>query len=204
MAVMDRADRYSRLVRWLKVALPLVALGILSTLFFVAETLDPDAAIPYAEVDVERILREQGMTKPTFGGVTSDGVQISLSADSVRPDQERRSLLTGSALSASIVIPDRGEITIDSPEGIIDADNGLAILQGGAVLQSSTGYRVTTDSIVTSYKLATATADHEVRATGPAGLVTAGAMELSRHTEEPQGYVLVFKQGVRLVYEPKP
>ena len=74
------ADRYSRLVFWLKVTLPLVALAILSTLFFVAETLDPEAAIPYASVDVERILKEQGVTKPTFGGVTEDGVAISMSA----------------------------------------------------------------------------------------------------------------------------
>ena len=45
---MAATDRYSRLVFRLKVALPLVALAILSTLFFVAESLDPDAAIPYA------------------------------------------------------------------------------------------------------------------------------------------------------------
>jgi lipopolysaccharide export system protein LptC len=107
-------------------------------------------------------------------------------------------------LSASIVIPERGEITIQSPEGVIDADKGLAILQGGAVLESSTGYRVATESIVTSYINAEAVADSEVRATGPAGLVTAGALELRKHTDGPEGYVLVFKEGVRLVYEPKP
>lgn len=200
---MDRADRYSRLVLWLKIALPLVALGILSTLFFVAETLDPEAAIPYAEVDVDRILREQGMTKPTFGGVTSGGVRIALAADSVRPSADRRSLLTGQTLNASIVIPDRGEIRIDSPEGIIDADKGLATLRGGAVLESTSGYRVTTDTIETSFHNATVMAETEVQATGPAGQITAGAMELRRHTKDPEGYVLVFKNGVRLVYEPK-
>ena len=202
MAGMDRVDRYSRLVRWLKIVLPLVALGILSTLFFVAETLDPEAAIPYAEVDVERILREQGMTKPTFG-ITANGVQIALSADSVRPAQERRSLLTGETLHASIVIPSRGKITIVSPEGVIDADKGVAILQGGATLESTSGYRVATEKIETSYLRATAIAENEVRATGPAGQVTAGAMELRRRPEDPGGYVLVFKNGVRLVYEPK-
>lgn len=203
MAGMDRVDRYTRLVRWLKIALPLVALGILSTLFFVAETLDPEAAIPYAEVDVERILREQGMTRPTFGGVTAKGVQIALSAESVRPGQERRSLLSGQTLDASIVIPDRGQITITSPEGVIDADNGLAILQGGAVLESTSGYRVATERIETSYQRAVVVAPSEVTATGPAGDIAAGALELQRHSEDPEGYVLVFKNGVRLVYEPQ-
>ena len=204
MASMDRAEKYSRLVLWLKVALPLAALAILSTLFFVAETLDPEAAIPYAKVDVERILNEQGMTRPIFGGVTVEGVEIALSAAHVRPSAERRTLLRGATLDANLVFPGRGEIRIESPEGIIDADTGKAILQGGAFLESSTGYRIETESIVTSYYEATAQADQEVRITGPAGDITAGSMELQRQTGDASGYLLVFKEGVRLLYDPQP
>lgn len=203
MALMVRSDRHSRIVLWLKVGLPLVALAILSTLFFVAETLDPEAAIPYADVDVERILREQGMTRPSFGGVTSDGIQISLSADAVRPGQDRRSRLLGSALAANLMIPERGEITIHSPEGIIDADNGEAVLQGGALLVSSNGFRVSTERIFASYLEARITAESEISATGPAGDLVAGSMELVRQTGETPGYLLVFRDGVRLIYEPK-
>lgn len=203
MAGMDRGDKHSRLVRWLKVALPLLALAILSTLFFVAETLDPERAIPYAEVDVEQILREQGMTRPSFGGVSPDGVQISLSAASVRPGQERRDLLVGSALAAEFLIPYKGTLSIVSPEGIIDAASGEAILQGGARLESSTGYLVETDRIVTSYREATVLAESEVRATSPAGSLTAGALELRRKEIGEPGYLLVFRNGVRLVYEPR-
>lgn len=201
---MDRADRHTRLVSWLKVVLPLVALAILSTLFFVAETLDPDAAIPYAEVDVDRILREQGMTQPTFGGVTSDGVRIALSASAVRPDPDIGGRLTGTTLSADLDIPGRGTIEIFSPEGIIDTKSSQAILQGGAVLESSNGFRVETDRIVTSYAEATAEAESRITATGPAGRLTAGSMVLSRQHGDAPGYVLVFKDGVQLVYEPQP
>jgi lipopolysaccharide export system protein LptC len=204
MAAMDRAEKYSRLVRWLKVALPLAALAILSTLFFVAETLDPEGAIPYAEVDVERILKEQGMTRPTFGGVTNEGVEIELSASHVRPRTDRRTLLTGTALHADLVFPDRGEIRVGSPEGIIDGDTGQVILQGGAFLESSTGYTMTTESLVTSYREASAQTDQEVRITGPAGTIIAGSMELRRKTDDEAGYLLVFKEGVRLLYDPEP
>lgn len=201
---MDRADKYSRLVLWLKVALPLAALGILSTLFFVAESLNPDAAIPYAEVDVERILREQGMTRPTFGGITNDGVQVALSADSVRPGADRRSQLTGDTLAAELLIPDRGQIVIESPVGRIDTESGLATLSGGSFLESSTGYRLESEEFVVSYREATVRADQEVRATGPAGTLVAGGMELQRRPQDDQAYLLVFKNGVRLVYEPQP
>ncbi len=198
------ADRYSRLVLWLKVALPLAALAILSTLFFVAKTLDPDAAIPFAKVDVERILREQGVTQPTFGGVTADGVAISLSAASVRPGAEERNRLTGAELSATLDLPSGARITIDSPVGIVDATAEEAILQGGARLESSTGYVVETDQIVASFEKASVIAQNTVTATGPPGMLTAGQMELTRTETPEQSYLLVFKGGVRLIYKPRP
>lgn len=196
------ADRYSRLVLWLKVALPLAALAILSTLFFVAETLDPDAAIPYAKVDVERILREQGVTKPTFGGVTADGVAISLSAQSVRPGDQDRNRLIGQQLAASLDLTDGGQITIESPEGIVDVTTEEAILQGGARLQSSTGYLVETARITASIAHASILADSTITAMGPAGQITAGRMELVRIDKLQPSYHLVFTQGVRLNYRP--
>jgi lipopolysaccharide export system protein LptC len=200
---MATADRYSRLVLWLKVALPLVALAILSTLFFVAETLDPDAAIPYAKVDVERILREQGVTKPTFGGVTSNGVAISLSAASVRPEPEDRNQLTGTALEATLDLPQGGSIRIESPIGIVNADTEMAVLQGGATLKSSTGYVVEASEIAASLASASVTASSTVTAVGPPGEITAGQMALVQTQDPTESYLLVFKDGVRLLYQPQ-
>ena len=196
------ADRYSRLVLWLKVALPLVALAILSTLFFVAETLDPEAAIPYAEVDVERILREQGVTRPTFGGVSGDGAAISLTAESVRPDAESSSRLNGAELSATIDLPDGGRVNIVSPNGMVDADTSEASLEGGARLESSTGYVVATERIESSYAEVRVFAEGDITATGPGGDLTAGQMELTQDVKTGR-YVLVFNKGVRLLYEPQ-
>ena len=41
-----------------------------------------------------------------------------------------------------------------------------------------------------------------VRATGPAGEITAGKMTLDQDNQTPGSYVLVFTQGVRLLYQP--
>ncbi len=198
------ADRYSRLVLWLKVALPLVALGILSTLFFVAETLDPEAAIPYADVDVEKILREQGITRPTFGGVTKGGVAIAISADEVRPGPERQDRLTARALVAQLDLPSGTQIDIESPVGIVDATTEQAILQGGARLESAMGYIVLTDEIVASMTDASVFAKSTIRAEGPPGKLTAGQMELTRTETPDPAYLLVFKGGVHLIYTPRP
>ncbi len=53
MATYD--NTYSRVVAWLKILLPLLALAILSTLFLVARTIDPAQNIPYADVDIDEL-----------------------------------------------------------------------------------------------------------------------------------------------------
>ena len=201
---MTTADTYSRMVRWLKVAMPLAALAILSTLFFVAETLDPDAAIPYADVDVERLLREQGITRPAFGGVTEDGVAISMSAASIRPGTDQRDRLTSTDLTAQLTWPDDARIDIASPEGIVDVSGNEAILSGGATLQSTTGYIVTSDKIIALMNEASVFSQGAIAADGPIGSLTAGRMELTRQANADNGYLLVFKDGVRLLYKPEP
>jgi len=202
MSGMAVADRYSRLVLWLKIALPLVALAILSTLFFVAETLDPEAAIPYAKVDVERILRDQGITRPTFGGVADNGVAVSLTAEQIRPDPSEQQKMTGSQLAAALDLPSGGRIEITSPEGIIDGVTQTATLQGGARLHSSSGYTVETESIVASVETGSVVAAGQVTATGPVGEIHAGRMELTVPAGETTSYRLVFSESVRLIFQP--
>lgn len=199
---MANADRYSRLVLWLKVALPLAALAILSTLFFVAETLDPEAAIPYADVDVAKILREQGATSPKFGGVASDGTNIALSAASIRPGDDDRNRWVGVSLSARLELPSGARISIDSPRGFVDAARKEAVLEGGAVLESSNGYRVSTDRIVASLGDATVVAENGIVASGPPGEITAERMTLNRMDSDPPNHHLVFEGDVRLVHTP--
>ena len=195
-------NAYSRFVFWLKVSLPLAALAILSTLFLVSETLDPNKAIPYAEVDVEKILREQGVTRPTFGGVTEDGATVTLGADSVRPMAGEGLRLRGETLTVRVGMPEGAVVTIDSPVGEIDTTARLAALTGGAVLESSLGYSVRTDALSAAFDGVDASTDGAVAVTAPGMTIDAGGMALSRR-EEGNGYVLVFNGGVRLVYDPK-
>lgn len=201
MASIDNA--YSRLVLWLKVALPLAALAILSTLFLLAETLDPDAAIPFADVDVEQLMRDQGITRPSFGGVTTDGAAMSISAAAVRPGESLRSEIIGSELEATIDLPNGTTIFIESPEGTIDMAANLALLQGGVRFESSVGYVVESANIVARYDEVRVSTGGAVEATGPGGHITAGNMGLERDAESG-AYVLVFKDGVRLIYAPEP
>lgn len=201
---MSSADNtYSRLVRWLKVLLPLTAVAILSTLFLVAETLDPEDAIPYAEVDVARILREQGVTRPRFGGTTADGARLVLEAEAIRPVGDTLSLFRGTSLTAAIDLPEGAHIDIESREGRVDSAAREVTLEGDARLVTSTGYTVETERLTAGFDTFRAEAEGGVKGRGPPGEITAGAMVLERRSADG-GYLLVFKDGVRLIYRPQP
>ena len=47
-----QGNLHSRIVMILKVTLPLVALAILSSLFLFSREIDPEDAIPYADVEI--------------------------------------------------------------------------------------------------------------------------------------------------------
>ncbi|MEL6588071.1 MAG: hypothetical protein AAFQ50_15700, partial [Pseudomonadota bacterium] len=68
-------NTHSQLVSGAKVILPVIALVTLSTLFLLARTVDPDDAIPFADVNVSERARDQQLTQPKFSGVSSDGTE---------------------------------------------------------------------------------------------------------------------------------
>lgn len=198
MSAMADPALYSRIVRILKIALPLAALAILSVLFILAEQLDPDAAIPYAEVDVEAILRDQGITNPSFGGVSEDGDVLSLNAENLRPEQGNGDAMTAAMLTAALELASGRRVDIESPRGRVDTQNGTAELSGGVMLSDDRGIVVETDRLTMNLKDVTGRTG-PITATGPAGTLSAGSMELLRRGD---GKLLVFEGSVRLLFYP--
>ncbi|NCO20643.1 MAG: hypothetical protein GW905_01220 [Rhodobacterales bacterium] len=197
-------NTHSRLVAWLKVVLPLIALAILSTLFLVSQRTDPQRAIPYSDVEVAAILREQRIDKPDYAGVTSDGSAITMAADSARPDTADS--VTASALRLRLETPDGGVLSVESGRGQIDTLGGRADMSDGVRIVTSTGYIIETKSLSAALNAADVESGGEITARGPMGQLVAGQMQLRADTSEEntRRYVLVFQAGVHLIYTPHP
>ena len=198
---MAAADRHTRVVGWLKVVLPLAALAILSTLFLVARRIDPEDALPYAEVDVEDLAREPRMTAPTYAGTTEDGAALTLSADEARPAAEGQAA-RAAGLRLDLATPDGGRTELLAAEARMDDSSRQVVLSGGVTVTTSTGYRLETAEIEAKLDRTGLESRSAVVATGPAGEIRADGMSLSQDNRTPGSYVLVFKGGVRLVYQP--
>ena len=195
------ADRHTRVVGWLKVALPLLALAVLATLFLLSDQIDPEAALPYAEVDVVDRAREPRMTAPSYAGTTSDGGSLTLTAEEARPaatDAPARA----EGLMLELKTPDGRRTELHARAVEIDQTGQQMIFSGGVTIGTDTGYRMETPEVLALMDRSGLESRGEVTATGPAGDLKAGGMVLSQDNETPGAYVLVFNKGVRLVYRP--
>jgi lipopolysaccharide export system protein LptC len=192
-------DTHSRVVAMAKIALPLLALAILSTLFMFARTIDPNDAIPYAEVDISERIREPRLTAPTYAGVTADGAALTVQASEARPDAGTGA--SAQTLTARLDTPDGARTDVTATHLQFDDAAGMLAMDGGVTIATTSGYSITTDSMTARLDRTALTAPGPVQATAPAGVITAQGMTLTQGAN-PKDYVLVFKGRVKLLYTP--
>lgn len=193
---------HSTAVAWLKVALPLLALAVLSTLFLFSRTIDPSDAIPFAEVDIEDRVREPRLTNPTWAGVTDDGAALTISASEARPEQGNVTGASAAAIVADLLAPDGSKTRLVAARGVLNtADNALEV-DGGVTITTSAGYELRTEAMTAALDQTSLISDTDVEGDSPVGKVTAGAMEVRQADDGSGAYVLILKNGVKLLYDP--
>lgn len=201
-AAMKDQDSHTRLIAWLKIILPLLALAILSTLFLVARTVDPENAIPYADVDVADRVREPRMVDPAYAGVTSDGASLTLSAAEARPDKGTESPGNARSLIGSLETPDGARTDLVAATASIDGAGRKITLSGGVEITTSSGWNLQSETLTAAMDQTDIQTQSPVTATGPAGMVSANSMHLTQNPLAADRYLLVFNGAVKLIYLP--
>ena len=197
-----KADRYTRLVNWLKVLLPLMALGLLSTLFLLSRAIDPETAIPFADKEIQDRLRDQIVTGPFYYGTTAKGDEIAFSSETLTTPQGEVGANRAEKIDVVMDLASGGQITVQANVGFFDIAEDTADLDGDVVITTSTGFRVTSARIIALMSRLDVRSPGTVQSVGPIGTLDAGSMVLS--TPENDGPAqLVFTNGVKLIYMPK-
>ncbi|GHC50150.1 LPS export ABC transporter periplasmic protein LptC [Neogemmobacter tilapiae] len=196
MALARGKGFHSKAVALAKVILPLLALALLSTLFMVSRSINPEDAIPFADVDVEDRVREPRMTAPTWSGVTRDGSALTLTAADARPQSGGA---RAEGLQAVLATPDGKITTFTAAEADLNQNDGKLVLSGGVQVETADGMQITTEGLTALLDQTEVTAAGSITAQGPLGVLTAGGMRL---TQGQAGYTLLFQNGVKLIYQP--
>ncbi len=194
-------DSYSRAVAVFKVLLPLAALAILATLFLLSRSQGIDTAIPYADAELTARVRDLQVTAPLFSGVTDRGEEITVTADTLRPGRTDNPG-NASYLTAQIQLVNGRQIHLESDNGRLDAEADTVLFEGNVRIDTSDGLRVLSDALNAELSGIEAETPGPVTATGPIGDLSAGKMQITAKNETGHVHVL-FKNGVKLVYDPK-
>ena len=196
-----RADGYSRFVVAAKIVLPIGAIALLSTLFFFSGRIDPTQSIPFKELDVATIAREQRISGPVSTGVTQGGSSFTLRAERALPDLMDEALTYFKRLNLELTDPGTGVVTtLTAPEGSSNTKSETTVFSGGTRIVTSDGMQMDTDTMRIFAAQDLMESDGAVTAVGDFGRLTAGKMRITQ-PEDAEGQVFVFTGGVNLLYD---
>lgn len=197
---MPRADnRYSQFVTAAKIILPLLALGLLSSLFLISNAPEGDQTIPFSDLELEEIVEGQRILRPRYQTVLDSGATARFSAESARPDLTDPDRFMASEISGRVVQLDGIQIDIRGAEGVMDNTRRTIRIEGGLRLSRTDGFTLSTDGAEASLDGQRAETTGDVIVLGP-GLTLSAGRALMQPDPETGSREVVFTDGVKLVY----
>ncbi len=207
-----RGASYSRVVRWLKVGLPLAALALLSSIFLIPREHEFDGGIVYSSADLLRLGEGMSVARPRIEGSTVEGEPFVVQAESATPDGPDPERVDLERVRARFVQAEGREIRVSAEAGALEPKAQRLALEGSVRLETSDGYVVETGRMETNLADGEARAPGPVVARGPQGEIASGSFRAQRvEAGEPAplgglepGEYLWFEDGVRVQWTPKP
>ncbi|MEM9147734.1 MAG: LPS export ABC transporter periplasmic protein LptC [Pseudomonadota bacterium] len=194
-------SRYSRRVRWMKVALPLFALVLVGAIFLVGRGLETQNALLSPE-ELARLSAGLKLERPRFAGRTEAGEPFVLRAVSAEPDGAMPNRIRLGEPDGELTLSDGRLITGRSDTGTMLRLEERLILDGAVRLDSSDGYRFEADRMIVNMGARRAKSIGPVRGQGPAGTIEAGAMRLVAGPDGKGATRIFFERRVRVVFIP--
>jgi lipopolysaccharide export system protein LptC len=136
------ARRHSRVVRFLRVAIPLaILLGF--TGIFLISYLNPMRMLAKLPVDIGSLVVSGSkitMEKPHLSGFTNDARAYELSADAAKQDITKPDVIELRNIHAKVQMQDKSMLELSAAAGTYDSKGETIKLDQNIVLTSSTGY----------------------------------------------------------------
>lgn len=189
---------YTRVVSTLKIVLPLVALGVLSTVFLITADDGFDPVFTFSEADFEALEEGNGLTSPRVSGKTDKGESFNLTADRVEPQSGNLQILIATNMVARIASESGKSVEITSEIALMDLTENMLHLSLGGQLATSDGYFAQIDSMLANLKTGEITGEM-IRADGEIGDISADNFRIIvDSTDNAENQVLWFENNVKV------
>jgi lipopolysaccharide export system protein LptC len=195
-------DRYSKTVAYLKVLLPLAALGLFSTIFLFSKpkSSNHDYVIPFTRDEIVHRLNRRQATTPLYFSTTANGHAVRINASQAYLGNGL-TIPTAEKVTGQVDFIDGRIMTVSADKGTLENSNSLVTLSGNVVLNSADGITVQTEHLVANLAVLSAQSDVPVRASGAIGELTSGNMTITTRQSDGPLHML-FGNGVQLTYLP--
>lgn len=185
----------------MKIALPLIAVGLLATVFLVPKEDGFEGGLVFSRIDLETLGDGLTIRNPRFSGVTSGGDTFSLTADTAIPDAAVPTRMEMDQIQAEMRASTGQVVTVRAKSGKALVKEQLLQLTDGVTIDSSDGYQLVTDGGEIDMATATFVSSGPVTFSGPGTRVTAGQMRL-QDSNGTENRMLWFEKGVKVTYLP--
>ena len=191
-----------QLMTGLKYLLPMIALGLLSVMFYMSQSVPQESIIPDSERQLYDRVNGPQVNAPYFTGVTGAGDRLSMSAISVKSDQPGDEELAIDQVVLRIKTGPNQDILASSDSGLIRNEKGLLVMEGNVQIVTNDGYQLSASRITSKLDALWLSAEGPVKGTSAAGVLEAGSMEILRNPDTGD-LQFIFKDGIKLIYDPK-
>ena len=194
-----RKGVYSRSIFFLKIVMPLTALGLLATVFLFTTERTIPGGLTFSQADLETL--EQGMqiTKPRFSGSSEGGDVYNFTADIVFPDAPRPEIIEAVGLSGQIVYLQGTTMQLSAGKAeFVLSEKTMSFTEGISIVFSD-GFRVTAENLLADLSKSNMTTAGPVKANSPMGVIESGNMRIETDLEnDEESRMIWFEDGVRL------
>ena len=200
MATYDRI--YFRVINFLKIALPVIGVGLIIAMFILSRDQVSKAVLPFDKNKFEHELAKQQINQLYYSGQTDAGDELALSAQAAAESLEGQDKLEMKSVSATVKTKYGLEINATALFGEYLYSEKLLKMSGSVLISSSTGYQLSTPALLVSTDGTYIRGVGPVEGFSPMGKIQAGKIEIKRENANAP-MQLWFSEKVMIDYEPK-
>lgn len=189
------ARRHSRVVRLLRISIPVGVVLVCAGLFLVAY-FNPLRMIGKLPIDISNLVvagSKITMEHPRLSGFTHDARAYELSADAAKQDLTKPDLIELRNLRAKVEMQDKTSIQMSAVTGLYDSKSETLKLDQNIELSSSTGYSGYLSEATVDIRKGYVVSEHPVELHLLQGKLTANRLEIIN-----SGALVRFDRGVNM------
>ncbi len=195
---------YSRFVFLAKIVFPLVALGLLATVFLLTESQTVENGLKFSQADLIELASGLEVRKPKFSGSNARGDTYYFSADLLQPDAPEPNRIDIVGLSGDYQFFSGIKAEITAGKAILKQSEQSMRFFDGVLVVLSNGLRAASDGLLAELGEGRLTSDGQVTATSPMGNIEAGTMRIETIIDgEEENRMIWFENGVTLSFKPE-